>query len=86
MIPAIFESAMCLEEGIVETATELDMALVYGLGFPPFRSGILRYADSIGIKKLIELAAKYHHLGGAFNVPEIIIEMEKNNTNFYSKI
>ena len=28
------------------------MGLVYGLGFPPFRGGALRYADAVGLERL----------------------------------
>lgn len=38
------EASRCLDEGIVTDADTLDMALVLGIGFPPFRGGLLRYA------------------------------------------
>ncbi|MFX9454200.1 fatty acid oxidation complex subunit alpha FadB, partial [Acinetobacter baumannii] len=47
MIPLCLETVRCLEDGIVETAAEADMGLIYGIGFPPFRGGALRYIDSI---------------------------------------
>ncbi len=46
MLPMIIETVRCLDEGIVESATEADMGLVYGVGFPPFRGGALKYADT----------------------------------------
>src|SRR5699024_8509999 len=45
MLPMVIEAARCLEEGIVATPNEVDMGLVLGLGFPPFRGGALKYAD-----------------------------------------
>src|SRR5690606_3017221 len=48
MIPMATELTRCLDEGIVETAAEADMALVYGTGFPPFRGGVFRWIDAIG--------------------------------------
>lgn len=39
MIPMIIEASRCLEDKIVNTATEVDMGLLLGLGFPPFRAG-----------------------------------------------
>ena len=43
MIPMLLEALSCLQEGVVEAAEHLDAALVYGIGFPPFRGGLLRY-------------------------------------------
>lgn len=63
MIPMIIETARCLEEGIVETPAEADMGLILGIGFPPFRGGALKYADQLGLKTVIDKAAKYASLG-----------------------
>ncbi len=65
MIPLCMETVRCLEDGIVETAAEADMGLIYGIGFPPFRGGALRYIDSIGVAEFVALADKYADLGGA---------------------
>jgi 3-hydroxyacyl-CoA dehydrogenase/enoyl-CoA hydratase/3-hydroxybutyryl-CoA epimerase/enoyl-CoA isomerase len=63
MLPLIIECARCLEDGIVASPIETDIALVYGLGFPPFRGGPFRYADAVGLKALVEKAAKFAALG-----------------------
>ena len=63
MLPMIIEASRCLEEGIVETPIELDMSLVLGLGFPPFRGGLLRYADSLGPAELLKLCEQHAALG-----------------------
>lgn len=47
MFPFIFESVRCLEEKIVDEAFELDLAMMNGLGFPPFRGGPIRYASTL---------------------------------------
>ncbi|KIU54656.1 hypothetical protein QV12_00010, partial [Pseudomonas putida] len=44
-------------------AYEADMGLVYGIGFPPFRGGALRYIDSIGVAAFVALADQYADLG-----------------------
>ncbi len=36
MLPLIIESALCLEEGVVASAAELDMALLLGVGLPSY--------------------------------------------------
>ena len=83
MIPMIIESARCLEDNIVNTATEVDMGLLLGLGFPPFRAGALKYADSIGLAKLETEAKKYAHLGKLYEFTPKMSEMAKNNQKFY---
>ena len=59
----INEAAMILDEKIVGSAADLDLAMIMGTGFPPFRGGLLRYADAVGVpnivKRLDELATKY---------------------------
>ena len=59
----INEAAVILDEKIVGSAAELDLAMIMGTGFPPFRGGLLRYADSVGLpniaKRLDEFATRY---------------------------
>ncbi|MDQ6968759.1 MAG: fatty oxidation complex subunit alpha, partial [Mariprofundaceae bacterium] len=43
LIPMLVESLRCLEEGVLDNAEYLDASLVYGIGFPPFRGGLLCY-------------------------------------------
>lgn len=52
--PMINEAYRCLEEKIVTDPGHLDMAMILGTGFPPFRGGLLAYAESIGLPKLVE--------------------------------
>ncbi len=59
MLPFILESTRCLEEKIVDEAHELDLAMLSGLGFPPFRGGPMRFAESLGAGTVIEKANHY---------------------------
>ncbi|WP_113906715.1 fatty acid oxidation complex subunit alpha FadB [Aliidiomarina celeris] len=70
MIPMVNEIVRCLEEGIVDSAEEADIALIYGLGFPPFRGGAFRYLETVGLKQFVELADKYAHLGELYHVTD----------------
>ncbi len=81
----INEAAKCLEEGVVKNASYLDMAMIMGAGFPAFRGGILRCADSYGLQKVVdqlrELNGKH---GSRFAVSKLLIEMVEKNQKFYS--
>ncbi len=66
MLPMLLESSRCLEEKIVATPVEVDTALLYGLGFPPFRGGIFRWADAVGARALLKSAEKHQALGALY--------------------
>ncbi|HCG8759368.1 fatty acid oxidation complex subunit alpha FadB [Vibrio parahaemolyticus] len=83
MIPMINEVVLCLQEGIIATPQEADMALVYGLGFPPFRGGVFRYLDSVGIAEFVEMAKQHAGLGAMYHVPQMLIDMAAKGESFY---
>ncbi len=76
----IKEAALCMEEKIIDRPDLLDAALIFGIGFPPFRGGLLRYADSIGAKQIVErmnrCAERY---GKRFQPPPSLVEMSRND-------
>jgi len=80
----INEASRCLEEEVVADAAHLDMAMVLGTGFPPFRGGVLRYADSVGIPQIVEtlqtLAATY---GSRFEPSALLRSMVQKRETFY---
>jgi 3-hydroxyacyl-CoA dehydrogenase/enoyl-CoA hydratase/3-hydroxybutyryl-CoA epimerase len=80
----INEAAKCLEEGVVKNARYLDMAMIMGTGFPPFRGGLLKYADSIGIKKLVNRMKNLNKVcGKRFEPSSLLLKMQKENKSFY---
>ena len=84
MIPMIIETARCLEEGIVDSAQEADMGLIMGIGFPPFRGGALKYADTLGMANIVKLCdEKYSHLGKLFEPTEKMREMAASGARYY---
>jgi len=59
VLPMINEASIILEEGIVESAADVDLGLIFGIGFPPFRGGLLRYADSEGLERILSAINRY---------------------------
>jgi 3-hydroxyacyl-CoA dehydrogenase/enoyl-CoA hydratase/3-hydroxybutyryl-CoA epimerase len=53
LLAMINEASLILDEKIVASAPELDLAMIMGTGFPPFRGGLLRYADSLGVPYIL---------------------------------
>ena len=80
----INEAAYMIEEGICDRPQDMDLAMIYGTGFPPYRGGILRYADKWGIKnvyaKLLELE---RHYGIHFKPANLLKNMAESGKTFY---
>jgi 3-hydroxyacyl-CoA dehydrogenase / enoyl-CoA hydratase / 3-hydroxybutyryl-CoA epimerase len=80
------EAARCLEEGVIKEPSQLDLALVMGIGFPPFRGGILRYADQIGVKIVHQKLAFLSKVAGENYVPaNLILKKVAALEDFYSE-
>ncbi len=84
MIPMCLEVVRCLEENIIATPNEADMALIMGIGFPPFRGGAARYMESMGLEKFCQLADKFAHLGPLYQPTDKLREMAANGQSFFS--
>ncbi|MBF0313885.1 MAG: fatty acid oxidation complex subunit alpha FadB [Oligoflexia bacterium] len=83
MIPFLNESAVCLEEKIAATPQEVDLALVYGLGFPPFRGGAFRLLDHMGAGEFVKRAERLAHYGNCYQVAPMIASAAKSGRKFY---
>jgi 3-hydroxyacyl-CoA dehydrogenase/enoyl-CoA hydratase/3-hydroxybutyryl-CoA epimerase/enoyl-CoA isomerase len=83
MLPMVNEVARCLEEKIVASPQEADMALIYGIGFPPFRGGVCRYVDQTGAANFVALADKYASLGKLYEAPKLLREMAASGKKFF---
>ncbi len=83
MLPLLIECSRCLEDDIVRTPVEVDIALVYGLGFPPFRGGPFRYADAVGLPALVELAGAYEDLGKLYEPTQQMLQLAENGGQFH---
>ena len=60
------------------------MALLFGTGFPPFRGGIFRYIDTMGLANFVELADKYAHLGAIYQVTDGVREMAAAGKSYFT--
>jgi hypothetical protein len=59
----INEATMALEERVAFSADDVDLAMILGTGFPPFRGGLLRHADAVGVGTIVERLQRRHHQG-----------------------
>jgi 3-hydroxyacyl-CoA dehydrogenase/enoyl-CoA hydratase/3-hydroxybutyryl-CoA epimerase/3-hydroxyacyl-CoA dehydrogenase/enoyl-CoA hydratase/3-hydroxybutyryl-CoA epimerase/enoyl-CoA isomerase len=82
-LPMLLEATRCLAEGIVRDPADVDMGLILGLGFPPWRGGILRWCDTLGADKAVERLKKYESLGPRFVPTEGLRKLAAEKGRFY---
>ncbi|MBI4387767.1 MAG: 3-hydroxyacyl-CoA dehydrogenase, partial [Candidatus Omnitrophica bacterium] len=64
--PMINEAALCIEENVAQ-ASDIDLAMVAGVGFPQDKEGLLHYADSVGLDLIFQtLGSLYKEHGDRF--------------------
>ncbi len=84
MVPMATELARCLDEKVVASPAEADMALIYGVGFPPFRGGIFRWIDNTGIDNFVAMADKFKDIGKLYEVTESQRALAADNGKYYT--
>lgn len=84
VLAMINEASLILVERIAGSAAELDVAMIFGTGFPPFRGGPMRYADSLGIPYVVgRLSDLEEKLGMRFAPSAPLHAMTAAAKNFY---
>lgn len=82
-LPLLLETTRCLEDNIVREPAHADMGLILGIGFPPFRGGILRWCDTVGAAQIIEKLKPYASLGKRFEPTDSLKQLAETNCKFY---
>ncbi len=79
------EAARCLDEKVVESPGQLDFAMIMGTGFPPWRGGLCRWADSVGLDKIVEKCASLDAvIEERYQVSPYLRELAISGRGFYS--
>ncbi|MGH7680618.1 MAG: 3-hydroxyacyl-CoA dehydrogenase NAD-binding domain-containing protein [Candidatus Eiseniibacteriota bacterium] len=77
------EAALALDEGVVERPDDVDLAMVFGTGFPPFRGGLLRHADAVGVGTIVARLARRQQEGAPSGPCGRLQRMGLGNERFY---
>src|SRR5439155_501782 len=83
MFLMVNESARCLEEKVIASPEDADYGMILGAGFPAWRGGPLRFAESFGIKKLVEEMEKLARTNEKYVPCTLLREHAQNGTKFY---
>lgn len=84
-LPMVNEAAFCLTDKIVDSAATVDMGMIYGIGFPPFKGGLLKWADTLGLAQILSqlqiFAAEVSK--ERYTPAPLLVEMAQNQRKFY---
>ncbi|HVF72226.1 MAG TPA: 3-hydroxyacyl-CoA dehydrogenase NAD-binding domain-containing protein [Chthoniobacterales bacterium] len=78
------EAARCLEEKVVATPEDADYGMILGTGFPVYRGGPLRFAESVGLKKVVtDMDGIHSRAGEKFAACDLLRQHAQDGTTFY---
>jgi 3-hydroxyacyl-CoA dehydrogenase/enoyl-CoA hydratase/3-hydroxybutyryl-CoA epimerase len=84
VLQMINEATRALEDGIVQRADQVDLALIMGTGFPPFRGGLLRFADTLHPRSILYHIRKLEEVYGTrFTPAPLLIDLADRDRTFY---
>jgi 3-hydroxyacyl-CoA dehydrogenase/enoyl-CoA hydratase/3-hydroxybutyryl-CoA epimerase/3-hydroxyacyl-CoA dehydrogenase/enoyl-CoA hydratase/3-hydroxybutyryl-CoA epimerase/enoyl-CoA isomerase len=84
-LPMLVEASRVLTEGIVRDPGDVDMGLILGIGFPAFRGGLLRWADTFGLGKVLDKLRRYEDLGPRYHATEQMRRLATEGKGFYKE-
>ncbi len=84
VLPMVNEAARCLDEGVASSPADIDLAMITGIGFPPFRGGLCRWADAQGLTKLVEEMERLSSEVGARHEPSVAVRNFAAAGGFYA--
>ncbi len=80
------EAARCLEEKVVANPEDADYGMILGTGFPVFRGGPLRFAESVGLKKVVtDMDGIHSRAGEKFAPCDLLRQHAQDGTTFYGE-
>ena len=84
VLAMVNEAARILEDGIVDSAADVDLGMVMGTGFPPFRGGLLRYADDRGLGEVLGvLEGLADEVGSRFRPSALLVGLAESGATFH---
>lgn len=82
-LPMLLEATRVLQEKKVRDPRDVDLGLIFGIGFPPFKGGLLFWADTLGAAKIVELLKPLEPLGPRFAPTPLLLELAQSGGKFY---
>ena len=82
LLPMLLEAVRALDEGIVRDPADVDLAVIHALGFPPFRGGLLAWADTLGPAEVLRRLEPLADLGPRMVPTERLVALARTGGRF----
>jgi 3-hydroxyacyl-CoA dehydrogenase/enoyl-CoA hydratase/3-hydroxybutyryl-CoA epimerase/3-hydroxyacyl-CoA dehydrogenase/enoyl-CoA hydratase/3-hydroxybutyryl-CoA epimerase/enoyl-CoA isomerase len=83
LVPMLLEATRALEEGLVRDPRDIDLATIFGLGFPAARGGLLFWADQVGAPAILALLEPLKRLGKRAAPTTLLQQMAAEDMRFH---
>lgn len=82
-LPMLLEATRVIDEGIVRDVRDIDLGMIFGTGFPPFRGGLMFWADQVGAKELLARCNEFAAVGDRFIATPLLEKLAASDGKFY---
>ena len=82
-LPMLLEATRVLEDGIVSEPTHVDLGLLLGIGFPPFKGGILHWCDTEGARNIVSRLDQFADFGKRFEATDSLKQMASSGEKYF---
>ena len=82
-LPMLLEATRVLEDGLVRDARDIDLGLIFGIGYPPFKGGLMFGSDVLGAERILDMLKPFEDLGPRYQPTEMLLNMAKTGGTFY---
>ncbi len=83
LLPTVLEGARLVEERWLADVRDVDLAMLFGLGFPAARGGLIYWADTLGAARIVELLSPWSHLGELAQPTALLLEAARRGVGMY---
>lgn len=80
LLTMLLEACRVLEEGRVHDPRDIDLGVIFGLGFPAFRGGILHWAEQTGGAQILRQLEHCIGRGERFTPPQLLLDWAAGKT------
>jgi len=85
LLPMVLEATRILAEKKIRDPREIDLVVLFGLGFPAARGGLLYWADTLGPEKILAMLRDLEALGERARPTPMLLEMAAAKRRFYDR-